>query len=86
MFNHHSAGFQRPKFLRTAVVVGVSAVAVVGGGMAFAADRVAAPQALLATTTAPSDFVGITPVRVLDTRPPGRGGPIGVPAAGSMSR
>ena len=78
-------GARRPKFLRTAVVVGVAMAAVVGGGMAVAADRVAAPQALLAAT-APSDFVGITPVRVLDTRPPGRGGPIGVPAAGPLGQ
>lgn len=33
------------------------------------------------TTVAPSDFVGITPVRVLDTRQPPRGNTIGVTTA-----
>ena len=85
MFKNHSERVARPRFLRTAVVVGVAMAAVVGGGMAVAADRTADPQALLAATP-PSDFVGITPVRVLDTRPAGRGGPIGVPAAGPLGQ
>ena len=36
------------------------------------------------TTVAPSDFVGITPVRVLDTRQPPRGNTIGVATPGPI--
>jgi hypothetical protein len=66
----------RPTFLRTAIVVGVAVAAALGGGMAIAANAPAPRQ----TTPAPepaNDFVGIQPVRVLDTRN-AAGGPIGI--------
>jgi hypothetical protein len=86
VFKNRSESRERPKLLRTAVVVGATMAAVAWGGMAVAADRVAAPEALSAAITPPADFVGITPVRVLDTRPAPRGGPIGVPAAGPLGQ
>ena len=56
------------------IVAAVGVVAVLGGGIAIAATG---------TPTSTEEFVGIQPVRVLDTRS-GAGGPVGVPAAGPI--
>jgi hypothetical protein len=72
----------RPTRWRTAVVVGVTVIATVFGGIAIAASG-PAPQVTPALPGVPSVFVGVTPVRVLDTRG-AAGGPIGVPAAGEL--
>jgi hypothetical protein len=53
-------------------------VAALGGGVAIA-NSGSAPRQVVSPPTSPADFVGITPVRVLDTRA-AAGGPIGVPA------
>jgi hypothetical protein len=68
----------RPTWWRTAAVVGVAVVAALGGGVAIAANS-STPRQVVSPPAAPADFVGITPVRVLDTRD-AAGGPIGVPA------
>jgi hypothetical protein len=76
------ASTPRPTFLRTVVVVGVAVAAALGGGLAIAANAPAPRQ----TTPAPEaalDFVGIQPVRVLDTRN-AAGGPIGIGPPGHM--
>jgi hypothetical protein len=71
----------RPTFIRTAIVVGAAVVAALGGGIAIAANA-PTPRQVVSPPTGPSPavLVGITPVRVLDTRG-AAGGPIGVPAA-----
>jgi hypothetical protein len=72
----------RPTWWRTALVVSVAVVAALGGGIAIAANA-PTPRQVVSPPAAPSDFVGITPVRVLDTRG-AAGGPIGVPAAAKL--
>lgn len=72
----------RPTFVRTAIVVGAAVVAALGGGIAIAANA-PTPRQVVSPPTAPAEFVGITPVRVLDTRG-AAGGPIGVPAAAKI--
>jgi hypothetical protein len=69
----------RPTFVRTAIVLGAAVIAALGGGIAIAANA-PTPQQVVSPPSAPSELVGITPVRVLDTRG-ASGGPIGVPAA-----
>ena len=69
----------RPTFVRSAIVVGAAVVAALGGGYAIAANA-PTPRQVVSPPAAPAELVGITPVRVLDTRS-GAGGPIGVPAA-----
>jgi len=69
----------RPTFVRTAIVVGAAVLAALGGGYAIAANA-PAPRQVVSPPAAPAELVGITPVRVLDTRG-AAGGPIGVPAA-----
>jgi hypothetical protein len=69
----------RPTFVRTAIVLAAAVLAALGGGYALAANtpsQVVSPP----TSQSPSVLVGVTPVRVLDTRG-AAGGPIGVPAA-----
>jgi hypothetical protein len=74
----------RPTFVRTAIVVTAAVVAALGGGFAIAANAPTPRQVVTPPTPAPAgDFVGITPVRVLDTRG-AAGGPIGVPAAAKL--
>ena len=77
-----SAPTPRPTFWRTALVVGAAVAAAAGGGWAFAASA-PAPSQVVSPPQSPSEFVGITPVRVLDTRGPSDG-PIGVPTAGKI--
>jgi len=72
----------RPTWVRTTIVVGAAVVAALGGGVAIAANA-PTPRQVVSPPAAPADFVGITPVRVLDTRS-GAGGPIGVPAAAKI--
>ena len=72
----------RPTFVRTAIVVGAAVVAALGGGIAIAANA-PTPRQVVSPPAAPSEFVGITPVRVLDTRGP-TNGPIGVPMAAKL--
>jgi hypothetical protein len=72
----------RPTFVRTAIVVGAAVIAALGGGLAIAANA-PTPRQVVSPPVAPSDFVGVTPVRVLDTRG-AAGGPIGVPAAAKL--
>jgi len=67
----------RPTFVRTAIVLGAAVLAALGGGYALAANT---PSQVVSPPATPSELVGITPVRVLDTRG-AAGGPIGVPAA-----
>jgi len=69
----------RPTFVRTAIVMGAAVLAALGGGYAIAANA-PTPRQVVSPPAAPAEFVGITPVRVLDTRG-AAGGPIGVPAA-----
>ncbi len=69
----------RPTFVRTAIVLGAAVLAALGGGYAIAANA-PTPRQVVSPPAAPAEFVGITPVRVLDTRG-AAGGPIGVPAA-----
>ena len=71
----------RPTFIRTAIVVGAAVVAALGGGIAIAANA-PTPKQVVSPPTGPTPavLVGITPVRVLDTRG-AAGGPIGIPAA-----
>src|SRR3954468_20524878 len=73
----------RPTFVRTAIVVIAAVVAALGGGLAIAANA-PTPRQVVSPPAAPSDFVGTTPVRVLDTRG-AAGGPIGVPAAAKLA-
>jgi hypothetical protein len=63
--------------VRTAIVVGAAVVAALGGGIAIAANAPAPRQATTTQQQVPSVLVGITPVRVLDTRN-AAGGPIGI--------
>jgi len=72
----------RPTFVRTAIVVIAAVVAVLGGGLAIAANA-PTPRQVVSPPATPADFVGTTPVRVLDTRG-AAGGPIGVPAAAKL--
>jgi hypothetical protein len=67
----------RPTFIRTAIVLGAAVLAALGGGYALAANT---PSEVASGPQSPSVLVGVTPVRVLDTRG-AAGGPIGVPAA-----
>jgi hypothetical protein len=60
----------RPTFWRAAVVVTAALLTVVGGGLAIAASQTG-------PSSPPANFVGIQPVRVLDTRN-AAGGPIGI--------
>jgi len=60
----------------------VAVVAALFGGIAIAASG-PAPRQVVSPPASPADFIGITPVRVLDTRG-AAGGPIGVPAAGKL--
>lgn len=69
----------RPTFWRTAVVVGVAVTAALGGGIAIAANA-PTPRQVVSPPHSPAVLVGVTPVRVLDTRG-AAGGPIGVPVA-----
>jgi len=69
----------RPTFVRTAIVVGAAVLAALGGGYALAANA-PTPRQVVSPPAEPSELVGITPVRVLDTRG-AAGGPIGVPSA-----
>jgi hypothetical protein len=69
----------RPTFVRTAIVVGAAVVAALGGGYAIAANA-PTPRQVVSPPATPAELVGITPVRVLDTRG-AAGGPIGAPAA-----
>jgi len=73
----------RPTFVRTAIVVGAAVIAALGGGYAIAANA-PTPRQVVSPPAAPAELVGITPVRVLDTRG-AAGGPIGVPAAAKLS-
>jgi hypothetical protein len=57
-------------------------LAALGGGYALAANA-PTPRQVVSPPQAPAEFVGITPVRVLDTRG-AAGGPIGVPAAAKL--
>jgi hypothetical protein len=57
--------------------VTVAVLTVVGGGLAIAASQTGT------SSSPPANFVGIAPVRVLDTRGAG-GGPIGVPVAKTL--
>jgi hypothetical protein len=72
----------RPTFVRTAIVLCAAVLAALGGGYAIAANA-PTPRQVVSPPVAPSDFVGIAPVRVLDTRG-AAGGPIGVPAAAKL--
>src|SRR6476620_1160817 len=74
-------------FRRHRVVVGVIAGALLvgGAGLAAAAPGRSGPSvspAALSPAADPEGFVGVSPVRVLDTR--AGDGPIGVPAAGPL--
>ena len=70
-------GAPRRRWTRIGAVAGVTMGLAIGGGVAIAST---APVLRQATPVTPSaEFVGVTPVRVLDTRPTD-GGPIGVPA------
>src|SRR5690348_13718899 len=63
----------------------VVGVLVGAGGWAVAAPRASGgPAVEQATPAGPEGFIGITPVRVLDTRGPGAG-PIGVADAGPLA-
>jgi hypothetical protein len=73
----------RPTFVRTAIVVGAAVMAALGGGYAIAANA-PTPRQVVSPPAAPAELVGITPVRVLDTRG-AAGGPIGVPTAAKLS-
>jgi len=64
------------------VVVGVAVIAALGGGIAIAANA-PSPRQVVSAPQTPAEFVGITPVRVLDTRG-AAGGPIGVPTAAKL--
>jgi hypothetical protein len=77
-------GVARHRFGVGLVAIGVLVGA---GGLAVAAPDAARPSsgaAVGAAEAAPEGFVGIDPVRVLDTRPPGNG-PIGVAVAGPLT-
>jgi len=63
--------------------VGVAVAAALGGGMAIAANATAPQATPTSPPQAPSVFVGVTPVRVLDTRG-AAGGPIGVTAPAKL--
>jgi hypothetical protein len=69
----------RPTFVRTAIVLGAAVIAALGGGYAIAANA-PTPQQVVSPPQSPSVLVGITPVRVLDTRG-AAGGPIGISPA-----
>jgi len=69
--------------VRTAIVLAAAVLAALGGGYAIAANA-PTPRQVVSPPAAPSDFVGTTPVRVLDTRG-AAGGPIGVPAAAKLA-
>jgi hypothetical protein len=67
---------RRPTLWRTVLVVGAAVAAVAGGGIAVAASS-PTPRQVVSPPAAPSDLIGIAPVRVLDTRN-AAGGPIGI--------
>jgi len=73
----------RPTFVRTAIVLVAAVLAALGGGYAIAANA-PTPRQVVSPPATPAELVGITPVRVLDTRG-AAGGPIGVPAAAKLS-
>src|SRR5262245_23976126 len=65
--------------LRVGIATLVVVAAATTGGIALGAGRFISPQTPSPTQTNAEELIGITPVRVLDTRPP-TDGPIGVPA------
>jgi hypothetical protein len=73
----------RRRWTRIGAVAGVTMGLAIGGGVAIASTAHVLRQATPVTDSA--EFVGVTPVRVLDTRPTD-GGPIGVPAAGALGQ
>ena len=77
-----SPNSKTPSPFRRWVVIAAAAVpATLAAGTMMEGAWSASAQTPTTTTVAPSDYVGITPVRVLDTRKPPRGTTIGVTTA-----
>ena len=69
---------ERSPFRRWVVIAAAAIPATLAAGTMMNGTWSVSAQDPTTTTVAPSDFVGITPVRVLDTRQPPRGNTIGV--------